>query len=121
MVDPKELRIGNVFYTLENKLTAVTDIILIDLFSNTIKYDFKCFGYNSNQVKPISINEEWLKRSGFIAGNRGLVKDSIEIEFIIPDLWRITYGSVYIRDIKYIHNLQNIYYALKGKELDFKI
>ena len=93
-------------------------------------------------MKPIPLTEEWLIRAGF--NNSALVKDS-ESQSIIGLLryWNnedqevyysdvksyyqiaenncMSYGiSPILKDIKYIHQLQNIYYALKGKELEIK-
>jgi hypothetical protein len=76
-----------------------------------------------NCIEPIELTEEWLLRLGF---------EKIETEFFIDDWFLyISYheGSCHIlmlRDdyyfntIQYVHQLQNLYFALTGQELEVK-
>jgi len=72
------------------------------------------------EVKPIPLTEEWLERFGFeysdLNGDSGLWK--------IPPFQ--IYGKYnqflydYRLDVNYVHQLQNLYFALTGEELTIK-
>jgi len=128
MIQANELRIGNI----------------IDYFGNmcivkSIKYDpayylivatdtngYTQYGNNIDAFEPIPLTEDWLLRFGF-------EKDSIIGLYI---LFKIGYFKVWfdvknntylidnVRDIKlyikYVHQLQNLYFALIGEELKVK-
>jgi hypothetical protein len=90
-------------------------------------FDIDCLqeGMDSYAMMPICITEEWLERFGFHETQRTAkyVEFSINNEYFLrlpickhleKDYWVALRGDV---KIKYIHQLQNLYYALTGKEL----
>lgn len=102
---PTELRIGNLVQTNFKKEKEITDIKLIDFKENFFRlYD------------PIQLTEEWLLKFGFEKTENGyFVKDGI-ILYPIRDLY--FRGNLFIKaDIKYVHQIQNLYFALIGEEL----
>jgi hypothetical protein len=66
--------------------------------------------------KPIPLTEEWLLKFGFEKRESGhFIKDGIVL-YPIRDLY--FRGNLFIKaDIKNVHQLQNLYFALTGKEL----
>ena len=110
MIQSSDLRIGNLLQCAGNdNYFAVTaeDLVLIDS--------------GSSEAKPVPITEYWLVISGF-------KKDEV-LEFYRNE----TSGSTIIIDknficllgyshvkIKYVHQLQNLFFALTGKELKMK-
>ena len=119
-----ELRIGNYVYDTLGKVNK------IDL--EAITYIVK---EPHNQVKPIPLTEEWLLKfdmeftDGF-SSSRKLYLNNYE-----NDISKITYspkegllrlsngdtkGTILIPHVKYVHQLQNLYFALTGKELIIK-
>jgi len=127
MIQINELRIGN-YITTPLGIDAVFSIRKIDgeIDVNTF-YD--------EEIHPISLTKEWLEKLGFEFKNNsnqyGWYKDvlnrqfcwcysefvSIEFKARQMDEFQDT-----IMDIKckYIHQLQNIYFALTGEELEIK-
>jgi hypothetical protein len=108
----EELRIGNLVYGFK----TVWCIDNTDFSSDQIStYD------------PIPVTEEWLVKLGFhkqpkeILGNKYfLLGFFIEIKDGIGIIYKEGKGLfnfIEIVHIKYIHQLQNIYFALTGKEL----
>jgi len=69
--------------------------------------------------KPIPLNEEWLLKFGF-------VRDKLEVrtfykgdfEIYLPIF--LQYKDLVLNKCKHVHQLQNIYHALTGKELTIK-
>jgi len=81
-------------------------------------YDNKDYEYT-----PIPLTEEWLIRFGFVApfGDTANVRRYVKgatthLNFTINDS-RIYFAFLNSEEIKHVHQLQNLYHALKGKEL----
>lgn len=114
----QELRIGNFIFNTENRIVAI----------NGINLGIVYYGHISASVleycAPIPLNDCWLERLGFI-NNRISINYIDELCYSqYGDSWSIHYqtkGSGFTRDygIAYVHQLQNLYYALTGgKELE---
>ena len=121
---PEELRIGNWVhepYSGDMMVSCIHRIPHEDSYDIFLQKEKGLFigRYDLDSVSPITITEEWLEKFGFISNP---YEDRYEIEdFHIHcdktkgflDLW-VTNCRV---DLKYIHQLQNLYFALTGKEL----
>lgn len=131
MINANELRIGNWVKDRGGKN------IRIDFFEHLqIGYDCKFGMINSvsddygplhplteytNFAKPIPLTPEILEKCGAIVyefdnglGNQYRIKDRL---FVIRDGDIVDYGSSVI--IKHLHQLQNLYFALTGEELNY--
>ena len=107
-MNAKELRIGNL---LENgKVIGTND------------YRSVFFGNNwclTQDLKPIELTEEWLQKFGFE------LYDSVEFrhfyrknDFDLDENYQpIDFDCI---EIKHVHQLQNLYFALTGQELEIK-
>jgi hypothetical protein len=126
---PSELRIGNLIF-FDKDVTNV-DIITLDQMS---QYDGDCLdmGYDS-----IPLTQDWLVKFGFTHsfpyGNNGFYyNDVISLGYDCEEpftgqnlhVWitkeRVPYPTI-ISGVQYVHQLQNLYYALTGKELTVKL
>jgi hypothetical protein len=70
--------------------------------------------------KEVIITNELLKKAGFTLADKGLKKGN----FVISDIgstYRVIYSNVFIRDLKYIHELQNLHYWITGEDLTFEL
>jgi hypothetical protein len=147
MINPKELRIGNyvkgkyIDLSDNEPVEVITKIIGIDSVGFS-EYSVWVEDRNNNKtesyenLEPITLTEEILLRLGFNG-------DRYSCEYIYTDV--IIYGeftkeniSVSVNpvtgkysflwmnynllrmDVLYVHQLQNIFYSLTGKELTFK-
>lgn len=111
-----ELRIGN----FVNKITTSdndTDLTIVnaeDIFNVSADIDF--YG-------PILLTEKWLLKFGLveIGNNFSFWQNSIYSIEKTKNKWQILYQSNDIMlTIKYVHQLQNLYYALTGEELELQ-
>lgn len=115
---PNELRIGNWVEQPNNGVTRVT-AILNDLQIKTET------GYIDKYCRPIPLTEEWLLNFGFRLGGDRFDKEASNGLFRIWSLGLIheTYHTNRIGDdmgdmeLKHVHQLQNLYFALTGEEL----
>ncbi len=116
-----DLRIGN--YVKGSRVGRVKSIFSVNFQVD----DFDCISLgNSMQVdfKPIPLTEDWLLKFGFewrkTKNDYYIEKYSLSfyksglISFYVEDL---NEDFVDLIDIKYVHQLQNLYFALAGKEL----
>lgn len=120
----KELRIGNLVLNQWGEIDSVEQIgISLVQFEN---------GYcREDDLKPIPLTEEWLLKFGFEPFfGLGLVKRGLSVDGTVAhfsfDYWRLGDQANYLEnddfveipiEIKYVHQLQNLYYALTGEEL----
>ena len=88
---------------------------------------YQNFGQYLEFIKPIPLTEEWLIKFGFEPELKN--KDSINGEFIVywkyPFVFNTNHGWwLYSKQLKiqpeYVHQLQNLYFALTGEELTIK-
>jgi hypothetical protein len=121
----QELRIGNYhLYHIVDKLDErgeYDEICKIDADDFGILENFDCPEY-----KPIPLTEEWLLKFGFekMSSNyeRGwlLLWGNLKtgtIDFVINEPHS---SKRHITALKYVHQLQNLYFALTGEELKIK-
>lgn len=128
-----ELRIGNL---LQDKVSK-TELKVIELTEKdiiTYVVDRSMFPLKHGWgLEPIPLTEEWLLKFGFeedgesfIHGNGWLIVDWPTVHYSI-DIWRHNENYPTTSDwseipscIDYVHQLQNLYFALTGEELTIK-
>lgn len=80
--------------------------------------------------KPIPISEELLIKAGFEKTTEFTYSSGSEVEFNVYKKGDLTYNSIqdawWLRGVmdhypKYLHQLQNLYFALTGKELNIEL
>jgi len=108
-----ELRIGNWVEQPNDGVTRVT-AILNDLQIKTET------GYIDKYCRPIPLTEEWLLKFGFRGNERQRVKRFVGLEIYTKDLWRYNTKGNNALVVEYVHQLQNLYFALTGEELELK-
>jgi len=113
MIDPKELRIGN-WVTFEQYPESVTQVGPQLLSCNRGIWD------EPDIYIPIPLTPEWLERLGFDKDTGEKESQPFYDVFVwVYGSWRIKFdNTVYIGpEIKYVHQLQNLWKALTGEEL----
>lgn len=119
MIDPKELRIGNLvgFYKPLLKDLQVGSIEEIHLLEDGYHLGVNDFSkytlINLAGLSGIPLTEEWLLRLGF--GKDGEAPGRLKLDC---DLGVITIRPG--KNVEYVHQLQNIYFTLAGLELTIK-
>lgn len=126
-----ELRIGNLVYFDFNGKSDLHIIIPRDIHVMNLceigKEESECY-------KPIPLTKEWLLKFRFelqygFGGikryykDRYLIENGISMFFDNGFSFRITtdaQNSTHASSVKYVHQLQNLYFALTSKELEIK-
>lgn len=79
-----------------------------------------------NMIEPIELHEGWLEKFGFEKYNECFYK--IEIKRGYSDGWYLSHDNELTKSmaeffvrLKYVHELQNFWFALTGRELILKL
>jgi len=126
-----DLRIGNyvLFNNVRCKIAEIErDRVVIEYHNGDTDY------YYIYYIDPIELTEEMLKKIGFEkdGNNYSLVCGDIEVGFYIDNFKQVLYINVSREkrfyknelrsyDVKYLHQLQNTYHTLTGKELEVEL
>lgn len=129
-----DFRIGNYFldpFGEIKKVESIDDVGVNGYYDNSIGGTNFEFGGVFENIKPIPLTGEILLKSGFEIGEKRTYSKEIEslsfcvyidgekLELNSLILWQS--DAVYFRGVlKYVHQLQNIYFSLIGEELEIK-
>jgi len=136
----KELRIGNLVKLNADELNKLEEesnvenvfkIDKLDIHGDISLYheEEMLYEYTSDSlINPIQLTEEWLIKFGFKITINTSYSSGRAIEYNVCRKDDITYNSlqdlwwigVLHPKIKYVHQLQNLYFALTGVELKLK-
>ena len=118
-----ELRIGNLVYSKEtNQIQKITGLTDENPFINAITFDY----INYDEIEAIPITEEWLLKFGFDKSCMFYRLESEKFYFSYNSMhpkFEIQYNSrdghiLFPVDLTYLHQLQNLYFALTNEELE---
>lgn len=110
MIKAKELRIGNWINT-DGKPCRVTQLI-----GGVVATDDPGMWHNKDSYSPIPLNLELVQECGFELREGTLFKTGCRLYIIAGELIYDTLASK-VTAIQYLHQLQNLYFALTGEEL----
>ena len=120
MINAKELRLGNYVSHLGVKKVYAVQRLVNDSYC-IIDHDKDC-APNCDNIEPIPLTEDWLEKFGFEQNEvwgSGWHLPNMEVQ--IGSEFRCFYmDSVDDVSVKYVHQLQNLYFALTGEELTIK-
>jgi len=117
MIHSNELRIGNYL-----EYYIPTD----DLGWQTTQVDWQdirlCQEQNESfnlENRPIPLTEEWLMKFGFNSKFSGYRKVNLRlVNFLETEtIYHVFFKNSLIKTIQYVHELQNVYFALTNTEL----
>ena len=114
-----ELRIGNLLEEAHSGEFGKVDMVVLSIIERMSNHSYK----------PIPLTEEWLERFGFELLNKSVeywgkngycftwLKDNVEK---FDSLYLFLDGLPVNKrpEIKHVHQLQNLYFALTGEELN---
>lgn len=108
MIKANELRIGNYFQSNVVGTLCIGQIHPADF----ALYD----GVILSNIEPIPLTEEWLIKFGFSVYKHGAELGNFSILKLLNP---IEYNCLGV-NLKYVHQLQNLYFCLCGEELTIK-
>lgn len=115
-----ELRIGNYILSVDKKVGSVISLAKegVGIMITELLFSYEFY----EKVRPIPLTEEWLLKFGFVK------LDTSDIFYILgynmqlkvsECLNMVAWHNLMLHDVKieYVHQLQNLYFALTGEEL----
>lgn len=140
MIKPKELRLGNL---IEWAISGDTGTVE-EIRQNTVRARYVSDKERTamslyEDIDPVSLTEEWLEKFGFVKTMSTIIMSDIEyIDYRMPQFvcfllsggkgveveFSAKHNTIeergYLTNVKYAHQLQNLYFALTGKELSYE-
>lgn len=129
-----ELRLGNIVKDAKQDYQGVVTGILSDYLVQVTYPSGVTASEYPEELAPIPLTEQWLLRAGFErnepeniqSGVSLIIDQSLNIQFLELGDGELEYAQLCIddeytcgTDIYYVHQLQNLYFALTGNELTF--
>jgi hypothetical protein len=127
-MEAKELRIGNYCKEITHSKNGVVKVS---------KRHFEDIEDNQIDLFPIPLTEEWLLKFGFSKNINKSQIDGIEMTLSIDDnktifsscgkldgglvVLCLCAGNYFSNNLTYVHQLQNLYFALTNEELTIKL
>lgn len=116
-IQANEIRIGNLFlHTNEN---GTFNVVVKEVLESGINTHFNngTWFIGLDNICPIPLTEEILIKAGFESHYHGFIRN--ERIFIEETLngWNIGFFGITMREIDYLHELQNLIFALTGEEI----
>jgi outer membrane protein assembly factor BamD (BamD/ComL family) len=108
MIKANELRIGN-WYDHNGRYEQVTPNTILEVWESERTW-----------VKPIPLTTEILEKCGFEQQNGVMAWEKEDVVIAFSTLGNFFRLYPRTNRIKYLHQLQNLYFALTGEELTFK-
>ena len=140
MIDPRELKLGNYIFDEEGCFIKITGfqphghitrcdepegcILLFDIYSQDGKIR-EGYENESDSCNPIPLTPEWLERCGEKCDRPDwqyqIQVGALKWYFRWNAVWYSELGGIYLDSrFKYVHQVQNLYFLLIGKELKIK-
>lgn len=130
MIKANELRIGNLLFADEEilKLSEIKQGYAKEPYDLCMEYESGMFGdFNIEECAPIPLTEEWLLRFGFEQGFNTVpyfFKKDFYLQIYTYNApafhLKCCHCGVIHNTINYVHQLQNLYFALTNNELILK-
>ena len=126
MIKANELRIGNFVTAIRCDNSQIIDQV------KQLHESYVVTKFDWGKVEPIPLTEEWLTKLGFkqtekiaqkiirSVGRLGVLNVEKSKPFEIKLSYWVDDDGILISKIKYVHQLQNLYFALTGEELEIK-
>lgn len=130
MIKPNELRIGNMVLLSDGTPITVSSINHegIELFCDLdeVRDEVVSANYEFKAVEGIPLTAKWLRKLGgkklgesdYVFGELNELHNR-PLGVFISEKYGVCYRD-YLTQIKYVHQLQNLYFGLTGQELEEK-
>ncbi|MGJ1499640.1 hypothetical protein ACR79R_20170 [Sphingobacterium spiritivorum] len=116
-----ELRIGNVLTFLDKQVTVVA---ITETHTSIKGYEFNRYtpvALNYKGLQGIELTEEILLKFGFEQNTFGFKKGNIVFNYRFDNKFIPKLSDQCLLELKHVHQLQNLYFALTGEELEVKL
>ena len=122
MVAAEELRVGN-YVKIDGKIVIVSDISkdYLEGWDHHIGFSPKIDDFEHcllDHVEPIELNPGEFEKLGFKLEGTNFFKDDFGVYWVKEE--KFEYYQQPHTELKHVHQLQNLYYAIKQEEIVYK-
>lgn len=118
MIKPEELKIGNLIHVPSTGQTIPVTAINMDL-GVWVNRSLGVLGFD--QIDPTPLTEEWLLKFGFEKSYGEFTKKGFSFRICSNEIFtNEEYNPTKICKIDFVHQLQNLFFALTREELTLK-
>jgi hypothetical protein len=108
----KDLRLGNLVQYVDNGEIKVVSNLVLSFLSSKIQTQVP--------FEPILLTTQWVINLGFSQiTSEYYGKNGFSVEFGTDGIMFIIGDLSFVKEIKYVHELQNLYYSLTDEELEY--
>lgn len=118
-MEAKKLKVGNIVKLPNDNWAKVFNVGNPDGSGDSVN------GYDINLCEPIKLTEDWLLKFGFEKPAYSWIGEKFHLsewdEY--PLNWCVAFNknnAVIVDKLKYVHELQNLFFAITGEELKLK-
>lgn len=118
------VQVSSISLDIDDEYNPTIGVCKLGEHRNEIIVNEAAFGI---EVKPIPLTPEWLAKCGFNKLNAGWINSSGSMCFYdrardMNGYYTMDYGTRnYVARFKNVHQLQNLFFALTGEELNVKL
>jgi hypothetical protein len=125
VIQASELRIGNLVYGVNDRVEIILQISSSQIRTEPPRLPVSGFA-SPNDINPIPLTEEWLLKMRFIKTDCGFEINTGNIYLSVMVENQSINKPIYIQykdsiitlcEIRHVHQLQNLCFALTGQEL----
>lgn len=131
MIQANELRIGNIVKDEDGNYRFISHVHKNYIGLSSVRYpQLYSMPHDLDEIEPVQISEEILLKCRAVRGS--VTMYFIPIPSIKCEIHATWFHNQYVielqndripivTEVKYLHQLQNLYFALTGKELEVKL
>lgn len=120
MIEVKELRIGNYVQPKNNSGKEATVGTVFAIGSYLVSVNGNNNQYDYHQIEPVQITEDILSKCEFVKQEYNDTVVYYNPLMTLDAYFRLNIDGYNI-EVKYLHQLQNLYFYLTGEELEVKL
>lgn len=124
-MEASDLRLGNIILSPDTGKPVVVELGHLQAIKDGVKF-------NNKYYEPLVLSPEILEKAGFVERDRALLESYGYRNFIHRNAtiqigpngiktWVSNKMDEPVEHIKYLHELQNLYFALTGEELNIEL
>lgn len=121
MITAQELRIGNFVCYGDDADSQTMNVVIQQIFDDGVDTGYRK-RLSFDKIFPIAITPDWLSRAGFFGeSSKWRTVEPFRHHIVERDgkyFYRVP--GVTLREVKYVHEVMNLYFYITGTELTIK-
>jgi hypothetical protein len=126
MIKSNELRVGNylLFDGLPNRVASIHSDDTMRFYTGQSEKTHGCYGMEDERINPVPLTPDILEKAGAKNDGREFILNvgALKMKFRYNTEWYSELGEIYLGShVQYLHQLQNLRFAITGNELEINL